>query len=76
MLDIRHVTVFGYGYGHPFGHIIEHLQYQRPNSRPSHDPQDFYSNNIGDSFANFTVLTPSQWWWSSWATGFKNFLIN
>lgn len=76
VMDMRHVTVVGYGYGHPFGHIIEHLQYQRPSSRPSaYDPQDYYSNDIGDSFANFTILTPSQWRRSSWATGFKNFLI-
>jgi hypothetical protein len=72
--DMRHVTVVGYG--HPFGHIIEHFQYLQPSSRPSaYDPQDYYSNNIGDSFTNFTFLTPSQWRRSSWATGFKNFLI-
>jgi hypothetical protein len=75
VMDMRHVTVVGYGYGDPFGDMIEHLQYLRETTRPSaYDPQDYYSNQIGDSFANYTVFTPAQWTRDSWAIAFKNFL--
>jgi RHS repeat-associated protein len=77
VMDMRHVTVVGYGYGHPFGHIIEYIQYLRPSTRASaFDLQDYYSNDIGDSYKNYTILNPSQWNRSSWAIGFKNFLSN
>ena len=75
VMDMRHVTVVGYGYGNPFGDIIEHLQNMRESTRPSaFDPQDYYSNDIGDSFANYTVLTPDQWLRDNWAIAFRNFL--
>lgn len=75
VMDMRHVTVVGYGYGDPFGDIIEHLQNMRASTRPSaFDPQDYYSNDIGDSFANYTVFTPDQWLRENWAIAFRKFL--
>ena len=76
VMDMRHVSVIGYGYGHPFGHLIEFLQSISEETRPSaYDPQDYYSNRIGDSFANYTFLNSSQWSGTSWAVRFKKFLI-
>lgn len=75
VMDMRHVMVVGYGYGNPFGDLIEHLQNLRASTRPSaYDPQDYYSNEIGDSFANYTVLNPSEWSRDSWAIGFSKFI--
>jgi RHS repeat-associated protein len=54
VMDMRHVMVVGFGLGNPFGDIIEFGQSLIPSKRPSaYNPQDYYSNDIGNSFAWF-----------------------
>jgi hypothetical protein len=75
VMDMRHVMVVGYGYGNPFGDVIEHIQNLHPSTRPSaFDPQDYYSNDIGDAFSIYTVFNTSQWFNESWAVRFSKYI--
>lgn len=73
VMDMRHVMVVGFGLGNPFGDIIEFGQSLIPSKRPSaYNPQDYYSNDIGNSFAWFYFQYASVT--ANWTTTFQSWM--
>lgn len=74
IMDMRHVSVVGYGMGNSMGDMVEHIQYATGDSSNSaYDIQDYYSNATG---AYFYYLRQSGSWASdSWAYDFQRFII-
>ena len=73
VMDMRHVSIVGYGYGETAGNVIEHLQNLVPRMRPSaFDPQDYYSNKVGAMFSQLRSM--GSWSSNSWSYDFRRFI--
>jgi len=69
VMDMRHVSVVGYGMGNTAGDMVEHIQYGTGDpSNSAYDIQDYYSNKTG---AYFYQMRHS----GSWAYDFKRFIL-
>jgi hypothetical protein len=73
IMDMRHVSIVGYGYGETIGDAVEHVQNALPSTRASaFDPQDYYSNKIGAYF--YQLRHTGSWASKSWAYDFGRFI--
>lgn len=74
VMDMRHVSVLGYGMGNTAGDIVEHIQYYTGDfSNSAYDIQDYYSNKIGAQF--YQLRHSGNWSSNSWAYDFKRFIL-
>jgi RHS repeat-associated protein len=74
IMDMRHVSVVGYGMGNTGGDMVEHIQYATGDpSNSAYDIQDYYSNKTGAYF--YQMRHSGSWASSSWAYDFKRFIL-
>jgi hypothetical protein len=74
VMDMRHVSVVGYGMGNTAGDMVEHIQYATGDrSNSAYDIQDYYSNKTGAYF--YQMRHSGSWASSSWAYDFKRFIL-
>jgi hypothetical protein len=74
VMDMRHVSVVGYGMGEMLGDGVEHVQYATGDgSNSAYDIQDYYSNKIGAYY--YQLRQSGSWASDSWAYDFKRFIL-
>lgn len=74
IMDMRHVSVVGYGMGNTAGDMVENIQYATGDpSNSAYDIQDYYSNKIGAYF--YQLRHSGSWASNSWAYDFKRFIL-
>lgn len=73
VMDMRHVTIVGYGFGESIGNFIENVQWAVGDpTKSAYDPQDYYSNKVGNYFN--LMRQQGSWATSSWAYDFQRFI--
>jgi len=73
VMDMRHVAIVGYQLGDVGGRLVEHIQWATGDpTKSAYDPQDFYSNRIGNYFERLRLQ--GSWASDSWAYDFKRFI--
>ena len=72
-MDMRHVLVVGYLTGEIIGNVVEHIQFIIGRTDTAYDPQDYYSNRMGDYFHQMRNM--GTWASDSWAYDFQRFIL-
>ena len=73
VMDMRHVTIVGYGFGEVVGKLVEHAQWAVGDpTNSAYDPQDYYSNRLGNYFNR--LRSQGSWASDSWSYDFTRFI--